>query len=138
MIIFTGNWTRLNLSCTEFCDIAHDAVMPLEFVLQNGEIKLPVNSSKFFRDGELDSVDDGEYIPYCLHVTGIESFEVSTDGHPELFVTEIELKENELHVVGMNGEMRYSGRNIAVSFLRDDYSFASPFSPQTERDCADS
>jgi len=124
MILFSSNWTRLNISCEQFDGVAHGSTLPMEFAFQDGETKLRINSAKFFCDGEIHELEGDSKIPYGLQITGIESFDVSSEnGHPEIYVVELELNENEFRITGMNGGLRFFGKKLAITFLRDDSSF---------------
>jgi len=125
MIVSISRWSRLNISLDQFDGIAHDSTLLVEFALQDGETKIPVNSTKFLYNGELHETKDGDAIPYCIHVIGIESITVSSEqGHPEIYVTGLEQTQTEFRIVGMNGSLIFFGQALAVSFLRDDSSFA--------------
>lgn len=126
MIVFSDNWTPLKMSLEQFIDIAHDSIMPVEFVYQNGEIKVRINSPKFFNGGNLQVTDEEKAIPYCLHLSGIESLAFSSEGgHPEIYIVDIEWENGEFRILGSNGEMSFKGENIEIEFLRDDQSFSA-------------
>lgn len=95
--------------------------MPLEYVFQSGELKLFFASPKFPLGAEdWDALIDEERIPYCLHITGIESMKFwSEDGHPELYLVEVEKTPTGLRFPNCNGELNISGARLTVKLLID-------------------
>ncbi len=125
MILFSGKWTKLDVSCGVFCEIAHDAVLLLEFAYQDSEVKLQLNSPKYFKEGELKVLSDEGFIPYCLKITGIESMALKCNGHSEIYVEQLEQGLGYFKILGSNGSLSFSGRHLGLVFLRDDQSFSA-------------
>ncbi len=134
MIVFTSKWTHLDVSCDEFCDVACDSTLSPDFVYQDGEVKLRIESSKFLCNKELEVLPDENCIPYCLHIRGVQSINVSFDGPPDIYVTKFKFAEGKFQIGGSNGQMVFSGHEVTVAILRDDLSHAAMEAVQIERE----
>lgn len=123
MIVYSNNWTRLDVSCTEFNDVAADSVIPVEFVLQAGEAKISMQSRKFVLRGQLFVLEGKTVAQYVIHLKNIDAMSLKTEGgHCELYVSSISRSESEFKITGVNGFMSFQGPRLDVAFLRaDDY-----------------
>lgn len=121
MIVYPYGWTRVEVSCAEFNDVAHDSIIPIEFVLQGGEAKITLNSEKFVLRGQLFVLKGKTVVPYLIHLKNIDAMSFMTEGgHCELYVTSIARSETELKITGCNGFMSFQGQNLDLAFLRAD------------------
>lgn len=128
MIVYSNDWTRLDVSCAEFNDIAADSVIPVEFILQAGETKISMLSEKFvLRDRLFVLKRDNHLKPkwvieYVIHVKNIHAMSLTIEGgHPELYVSSISQSESEFKITGINGFMSFQGPSLNVAFLRADH-----------------
>jgi hypothetical protein len=129
MKIFCNEWTRLDVSCPEFDAVAHDSIIPVEFVLQAGEAKFSMQSDKFVLGDQLFFLERNNVlkskmdVQYVIHLKNIDAMSLMTEnGHCELYVTSVSRSESEFKITGLNGFMSFQGPNLEVAFLRaDDY-----------------
>lgn len=119
MINHTTRWRPLYLTSNQLCEMLHDSVLQVEYVFQNGEVKLPLTSSKFLRGKELDFLPDNATTPYCLQIRGIESMRFSCGKYQTLRVSHFEQTPTSLRIGGRDGEFNFSGANLALTFLMD-------------------
>lgn len=128
MIVYFNDWTRLDVSCTEFNVIAADSVIPVEFVLQAGETKVSMLSEKFVLRNRLFVLErDNRLKPkwiveYVIHVKNIHAMSLTIEGgHCELYVSSISHSKSEFKITGINGFISFQGPSLHVAFLRADH-----------------
>ena len=123
--MFCDGWTRLNVSCAEFNDVAADSVIPVELVFQAGETKISMQSEKFVLRDQLFVLERNHYlkpkwvVEYVIHLKNIDAMSLMTE-ESELFVSNIFRGESEFKITGINGFMAFQGKSLDVAFLRAD------------------
>jgi hypothetical protein len=127
MKVFCDEWTRLNVSCSEFNDVAADSVILVEFLFQGGETKISMQSEKFVLKDRLFVLERNHRlkpkwaVEYVIHLKNIDSMSLMTE-ESELYVSSISRSESEFKITGVNGFMSFQGPSLDVAFLRaDDY-----------------
>lgn len=125
MKIFCDEWTRLNVPCSEFNDVAADSVIPVEFIFQAGETKISMRSEKFVLKDRLFALERNNRlkpkwsVEYVIQLKNIDAMSLMTE-EAELYVSSISRSGSEFKITGLNGFMSFQGLSLDVAFLRAD------------------